>query len=49
MALHVSTTSVQNDFRFFLYVFICFCFNGTVIQIENYVLISDSLFGWGVS
>ena len=27
---------VQNDFRFYLYVFVCFCFTGAINQIENY-------------
>ena len=36
MALYVRATSVQNDFRFYLYVFVCFCFTGAVNQIENY-------------
>ena len=41
MALHVSATSVQNDFRFYLYVFVCFCFTGAVK-----LLISERLLVW---
>ena len=33
--LILSATSVQNDFWFYLYVFVCFCSTGAVNQIEN--------------
>ena len=47
MALHLSATSVQNDFRLYLYVLVCFCLNGTIIQIENHWLINNTFLVWG--